>query len=162
MSLIIERFFVVIKNKFSEIISTFFYAGYFPGAPGSFASALAVLLCFLLHQNTGIYILVFIVLTALGFTESSKMEEIKGKKDPGCVVIDEVSGMMIACFLLPFTWPVVWSTFFLFRAFDMFKIYPGNIFESVGGSKGIMMDDIIAGIYTNITMHIAIRLAGGI
>ncbi len=153
---------MVARNKFSEIISTFFYAGYFPGAPGSFASALAVLLCFLLHQNTWIYILVFAVLTALGFAESGKMEEIKGERDPGCIVIDEVSGMMIACFLLPFTWPVVWSTFFLFRAFDMFKIYPGNRFESIGGSKGIMMDDIIAGIYTNIIMQITVRLAGGV
>jgi len=82
-----------------------------------------------------------------------------GQKDPSCVVIDEVSGIMIAFFMLPMVWPVSIITFFLFRAFDMFKIYPVNKFEEMKGGTGIMMDDIIAGLYTNITMQIAIRLA---
>ncbi len=82
------------------------------------------------------------------------------KKDPPCIVIDEVAGSLIAFFMLPMNWPVFWSTFFVFRAFDMFKIYPANILEKRSGSVGIMMDDIVAGIYTNLIMQIAIRLAG--
>jgi phosphatidylglycerophosphatase A len=50
----------------------------------------------------------------------------------------------------------------LFRAFDMFKIWPANKFEDMGGSRGIMMDDVMAGIYTNIVLQIATRLAGWI
>jgi len=73
-------------------------------------------------------------------------------------VIDEVAGVMIAFFLLPQTWAVMWTAFFVFRAFDMFKIYPGNKLEGVKGSGGIMLDDIMAGIYTNIVMHVALRL----
>jgi len=42
----------------------------------------------------------------------------------------------------------------------MFKIYPTCEFEKLEGAKGIMMDDIVAGIYANITIQIAIRLAG--
>lgn len=147
-------------DRFVRMISTFFYTGYFPGAPGSFASLVAVGLCFVLRETVGLYVFVFVILTVLGFAVSGRMEKLVGKKDPGCVVIDEASGIMISFFLLPFTWPVVWATFFLFRAFDMFKIYPADKFEKAGGGKGIMMDDIMAGIYTNLTMQIAIRWAG--
>ena len=52
--------------------------------------------------------------------------------------------------------PVMWTAFFLFRAFDMFKIYPINKLEERGGGAGIMLDDIVAGIYTNIIMQIAL------
>jgi phosphatidylglycerophosphatase A len=59
---------------------------------------------------------------------------------------------------LPLSWPVVITAFFLFRAFDMFKIYPVNRLEEIPGGVGVMMDDIIAGLYTNLAMHLAIRL----
>ena len=67
---------------------------------------------------------------------------------------------MIALFLLPLDWPVLITAFFLFRALDMFKLYPVNQMEKFEGGLGIMMDDIVAGVYTNIVMHIAIRWAG--
>jgi len=148
------------SDKFVKLVSTFFYIGNIPPAPGTLASAATVLVCFLLHKSLILYVLAFIIFTRLGFMVSARMEKIVGKKDPGCVVIDEVSGVMISYFMLPFNWPVVFTTFFLFRAFDMFKIYPANIMEERGGSFGIMMDDIVAGIYTNIVMQVAIRLAG--
>ena len=53
-----------------------------------------------------------------------------------------------------------WSTFFVFRAFDMCKIYPADVLEKKEGAIGVMMDDIVAGIYTNVTMQIALRLTG--
>ncbi len=143
-----------------KLSSTFFYIGYFPKAPGSAASVVGIILCYLLKDNVLIYGAVFVIITLLGFMAAGKMEELVGKKDPSCVVIDEVSGVMIAFFMLPFKWPVVVSAFFLFRAFDMFKIYPCNKLESLPGGAGIMMDDIVAGIYTMITMQIALRLAG--
>ena len=95
----------------------------------------------------------------IGFITSDIVEKVVGKKDPSCVVIDEVSGMMIALFMLPWTPAVVVTTFFLFRAFDMFKIYPMNKLEALGGGKGIMLDDIFAGIYANLTMQIALYLS---
>ena len=144
----------------TKLLSTFFYIGYIPFAPGSAASAVASLICILLYGNIAAYITVFFVVTIIGFMVSGKMEEIEKKKDPNCVVIDEVSGIMCAFFLLKPTIPVILTTYFLFRAFDMFKIYPCNKIEEMGGSAGIMLDDIIAGIYTNIVMHIALRIAG--
>lgn len=146
--------------NFTKLISTFFYIGYFPKAPGSAASAVGILICYLCKDNFWVYGLVFAIITMLGFMASGQMEKFTGKKDPGCVVIDEVSGMMIAFFMLPFEWPVMISAFFLFRAFDMFKIYPAYKMESLPGAAGIMMDDIVAGIYTNLVMQVTLKFTG--
>ncbi len=140
----------------TRLLSTFFYIGYIPVIPGSVASAVATGMCLLLYGHIFVYIIIFIMVTVIGFIVSGKMEELEGKKDPNCVVIDEVAGIMCAFFLLPITVPVVVTAYFLFRAFDMFKIYPCNKVEEIGGSAGIMLDDIIAGIYTNIVMHLAL------
>lgn len=146
-------------NKISELLATFFYVGFLPGAPGSIATILGGLLAYALASNIGLYIAVTVLVTVAGFLVSGRAEKVMGKKDPGSIVIDEVAGVMIAFFLLPTTLPIFWIVFFLFRAFDMFKIYPGNKFEGLGGSAGIMLDDIIAGVYTNIVMHLALRWA---
>lgn len=142
------------------MLSTWFYVGDIPGAPGTAASAVAVLMAVIFAPNIFLYILVTIIVTVIGFKVSGRMEAILGKKDPGCIVIDEVAGIMVAFFLLPLTLPVVITAFFLFRAFDMFKIYPVNKFEEMKGATGVMMDDLIAGLYTNIVMQFAVRWAG--
>jgi phosphatidylglycerophosphatase A len=147
-------------DKFVRMLSTWFYVGDMPGAPGTAASAVAVLIAVIFAPNTFLYVLVAIIITILGFKVSGRMEEILGQKDPGCIVIDEVAGIMVTFFLLPLTIPIVITAFFLFRAFDMFKIYPANKFENIGGATGVMMDDLVAGLYANIVMQIAIRWAG--
>lgn len=95
-----------------------------------------------------------------GFFSQRAYGKIVGQKDPSCIVIDELTGALIAFFMLPLTWPVFWTTFFVFRAFDMFKIYPANILERKSGAVGVMMDDIVAGLYTNLIMQMAIGLTG--
>ena len=131
-------------------------------APGTAASLAGALLAVIFNQAWVFYVVLFAVVTVVGFKVSGRMEELMGEKDPGCVVIDEVSGILIAFFLLPVNWATFWTAFFLFRAFDMFKIYPANKFEAKGGAYGIMMDDIVAGIYTFVIMQIAVRLVGNI
>ena len=148
------------SDKLVKMFSTWFYVGDLPGAPGTAASAVAVLMVVIFAPNTFLYILVTIAVTVLGFAVSGRMETILDRKDPGCIVIDEVAGVMIAFFLLPLTWPVIITAFFLFRAFDMFKIYPVNKFEEIEGGTGVMMDDLVAGLYTNIVMQLAVRWAG--
>ncbi len=148
------------SDQINKILATFFYIGFFPFAPGSVASLLAGMLAISLHGLVGLYVVVTIIITVIGFLVSGKMEDIVKKKDPSCVVIDEVAGGLIAFFMLPLNAPVLITAYFLFRAFDMFKIYPVNRFEELPGSTGIMMDDLFAGLYTNITMHIALRLTG--
>lgn len=148
------------SDKLVKMLSTWFYIGDIPVAPGTAASAAAVLIAIIFSPNIFLYILVSIVITVLGFMVSGRMEGILGRKDPGCIVIDEVAGIMVAFFLLPLTPATVITTFFLFRAFDMFKIYPANKFEQIGGATGVMVDDLVAGLYANIVMQIAVRWAG--
>ncbi len=146
------------KNAIAKYVSTFFYLGYFPFAAGSLASALGGLCAGILFFHPVVYLLIVGFVVAAGFLTAGRMEKITGEKDPPCIVIDEVAGALIAFFMLPLSWPVFWSAFFVFRAFDMFKIYPANIFEKKDGACAVMMDDIIAGIYTNVIMQIAVRL----
>jgi phosphatidylglycerophosphatase A len=146
------------RDKCVKLLATFFYIGYIPVAPGSMASAAGLLLFILFYQSLTAYVVLTAVIVISGFLVSGSMEKISGKTDPSCIVIDEVAGVLIAFFLLPKTTAVLWTGFFLFRAFDMFKIYPVNKFEEIKGGAGVMMDDIIAGVYTNITMHAALRL----
>jgi phosphatidylglycerophosphatase A len=150
------------RPKLIKLFSTFFYAGLIPLAPGTAASFIGVLIYFTICRFPALYAGVLLAIIVLGFLVSGASEKVFKQKDPSAVVIDEVAGILIAFCALPLSMPVAWTAFFLFRAFDMFKIYPVNRFESLAGSWGIMMDDIIAGIYTNITMRLALWLAGSV
>ena len=147
-------------DRFVKLIATFFYIGYLPLAPGSMASIAGVLIYVLFQSNAFVYAALLAVIIFLGFRMSDRMEELVGSKDPSCIVIDEVAGIMISFWGLPWNWSVIITAYFVFRAFDMFKIYPANRLEDMKGGVGVMMDDIIAGVYTWITMHLAVRLAG--
>ena len=108
------------NQQLTKLLATFFYIGYCPVASGTAATAAGVVISFLVCHNPTVYILLTGLITAVGFFVSDQMEEITRKKDPSCVVIDEVAGAMIALWMLPMNWPVVLTAFFLFRAFDMF------------------------------------------
>ncbi|MBI5024312.1 MAG: phosphatidylglycerophosphatase A [Candidatus Omnitrophica bacterium] len=148
------------RDRLSRVLATFFFMGNFPVAPGSLASLAGTLLAISLHGHPGIHVFLFLLITFAGFAVSGRVEKLLGQKDPSCIVIDEVSGVLLAFFTLPLTPAVIVTTFFLFRAFDMFKIYPVNRFEELPGAVGIMADDLWAGFYTNITMQLALRWAG--
>ncbi len=150
------------SNGFARLISTFFYVGHFPVAPGTLASAVGVLLVLCLFPHMFIYVALTLIITVIGIWAAGITEKEVGKKDPGIVVIDEVAGVLVSFFMIPLSWPVIISGFFLFRAFDMFKIYPANKLEERGGGWGIVADDLAAGLYTNIVLQLAIFLAGRI
>ncbi|MBI4309657.1 MAG: phosphatidylglycerophosphatase A [Candidatus Omnitrophica bacterium] len=146
-------------SAFAKIIATFFGTGYFPAAPGTAATAAGAALAFLLKDGL-VYYAAAAVIFSLGTMASGIVEKDLKQKDPGIVVIDEVAGVLIAFMGIPMSWPVVICGFFLFRAFDMFKIYPINRLEALPGGWGIMLDDVMAGLYTNIVLSIALRWAG--
>jgi phosphatidylglycerophosphatase A len=93
----------------------------------------------------------------LGIKASSIMEKRYGH-DPAEVTIDEVVGMWITLFLLPKTILVVLAAFFVFRFFDIIKPFPAHKFDTMHGGFGIMMDDVVSGIYANITMQIVLLI----
>lgn len=147
------------NEKTARLLATWFYIGELPFAPGSVATFAGMLMALILMPLPLVYVAVTLAVSVIGFKAADMAEKQYGKKDPGNIVIDEVAGIMISFFLLPARVDVLFVTFFLFRAFDMFKIYPVNKFEKYEGGTGIMMDDIIAGIYTNVIMQMAIRMA---
>ncbi len=148
------------REDLIKLFATCLFIGNVPGAPGSLASAAGALLAIALYGHPGLHLFLFFFITLVGFLVSGRMERLCGKKDAGCIVIDELSGVLLAFFMLPLSPAIILTTFFLFRAFDMFKIYPMNRLERCDGALGIMADDLLAGLYTNITMQLAIRWAG--
>ena len=148
------------RDLLIKAVATVFGIGYLPAAPGTWATAAGVVIAYSLGSDLAAYSVLLLVLLVLGIIASGLLEKQLNQKDPGVVVIDEVVGVMIALWSLPLIWPVMICGFFLFRAFDMFKIYPINKFEAKPGGWGIMLDDCMAGVYTNIILRIALRCAG--
>ena len=148
------------RNFLIKSFATVLGVGYLPFAPGTWATVVGVAIAYYLGNNLPAYIILLLVLLILGIMTSGIVEKQLNQKDPGMVVIDEVVGVMIALWGLPLIWPVMICGFFLFRAFDMFKIYPINKLEAKPGGWGIMLDDCMAGLYTNIILRIALKCAG--
>jgi len=141
-----------------RILSTFFYAGYFPFMPGTFASFVAALLVFLIAGNTGLHLLLTAVFLIIGFLVSGRAEKLFGKKDARYIVIDEVAGIFISFAFIPYDIKLIICGFILFRILDALKPYPAAYLETKKGSVGVMTDDIVAGIYTNIILQFVLRL----
>ena len=144
----------------ATIFASFFGVGFCPVAPGTAATIAGIILAFFVKSPWILYATVTGGLLLLAIPVCTYLERAIGRKDPGILVIDEVVGILIALWGLPLSWPVIISGFFLFRAFDMFKIYPINRFEALPGGLGIMLDDVMAGLYTNIVLHVALGYAG--
>ena len=139
-----------------KLIITFFYVGHIPFAPGTFASIAAFILYFplLAFNHWIIYLAAVILVTLAGVWASGKAEKISGITDPSFVVIDEVAGQLITLFLLPFSWKMLVAGFILFRLFDVIKPFPARRAEQLHGGWGIMMDDVLAGLYGNILLQV--------
>ena len=135
---------------FSTFFSSGFYTGYFPVASGTFGSA-AALLFFLIPSFSNPYILSASILLSLiiGTVASSPMIKRYGD-DPSVIVLDEFAGMWITMLICNFFYTGYLSFiigFLMFRLFDIVKVFPASYFDKIKNGFGIMMDDVIAGIY---------------
>ncbi len=136
-------------TKLAEIISTVFYIGRLPLAPGTWCSFIAFLMWYLIRSFNieGVFILyASLVLFFIGVAVATIHSESLGEDDPSEIVIDEWVGQWIALWLIPhsFVWGLV--SFLFFRVFDIFKPGPVQIMDDIKSGTGIMMDDVIAGI----------------
>ncbi|MBP7836356.1 MAG: phosphatidylglycerophosphatase A [Candidatus Omnitrophica bacterium] len=141
-----------------KTVSTFFYVGYFPLIPGTAGSVAAIFLFFLIKNNPLTYLAILLILLILGFLVSGAAEKIMRKTDPPCLVIDEVCGMLIGLLFLPYDIKLVIIAFLIFRILDTLKPYPISSFEKLKGGWGIMSDDIIAGLYTNLILQAVVSV----
>lgn len=146
---------------FSLMIATGFGSGFSPVAPGTAGALLALLLWVvgylllpfaLLQVILAIMVLLF---TALGIYTSGVMERYWGE-DPSRVVVDEMVGVWIPLLVVPDGgWWYVLAAFVLFRLFDIVKPLGVRRMERFGGGVGIMMDDILAGVYSAVLLGAA-------
>jgi phosphatidylglycerophosphatase A len=133
----------------SLLLATVFGVGYTPMCPGT-ASCVVAVIVYLLIPSTTAFFIVTVISTIIAFLVSGRAERIYGEKDCKKIVIDDFSGMLITLLFMPKTVNVIFipAAFFLFRMLDMLKIPPADKIEKCGGSKGVVGDDVIAGLYS--------------
>ena len=148
-----------VKDFLVKAASSVFFIGYLPLVPGTFGSIAGVGLFYLLKGTTLVTHFLFIFgIIALGLITSGRTEKLLNKKDPGCIVIDEVAGMLIALSFMPYDFKVIFLGFLIFRILDTLKPYPAGRAQNRHGAVGVIGDDLIAGIYTNIVLQIILKL----
>lgn len=150
-----------LKKYFIYFIASGAGLGYSPlisGTVGSLGGVLLFLLAFYLNCSITCYLLFIFLLTLLGVWVSSEVEKGSEKKDPGLVVIDEVVGMMLTYVAVPFSWTNLLIGFVLFRILDIWKPFPARSCEKLHGGIGIMLDDVVSGIYACALLHVIILL----
>lgn len=136
----------------ADWLSTCFRIGYLPLAPGTWGSAAALIAWRLLPEMELFRLtLIIIVVFLVGVICSTIISEREQDSDPSHIVIDEWAGMWLALLMIPNEWVWLGIAFALFRAFDILKVYPANRFEKFPGGWGIMMDDVVAGLYAGVT-----------
>ena len=128
-------------------------AGYIPVAPGTFGSAVGVILWSLLPSTLAGQGAAIVVLFGAGVWSSGVAERHFHRTDPSQVVIDEVVGMLMTLFLNPVGWAGAIVGFVLFRLADILKPFPANRVERWPGGLGVMADDAMAAIYANLALR---------
>jgi len=138
---------------FEKLIATFFGVGFSPIAPGTASSAItAIIIWFFIPTQSIYYIVAIIILIPISAYFCGVGKKFWGKTDDGKIVLDEFIGMAIAFIWIPKNIYIFVIGFFLFRFFDIFKIFPAGRAEKIKGGWGVLLDDVIVGIYTNIIL----------
>jgi phosphatidylglycerophosphatase A len=147
-----------ITSRLATALATVGGVGYIPFAPGTFGSAVGVLLWFLLGTSAVVQGIAIATVFGAGVWSAGVCERHCSQIDPGHVIIDEVVGMLITLFLIPVGWAGALGAFLLFRVADVIKPYPANRFESLHGGLGVMADDCMAGVYANLALRAILAL----
>jgi phosphatidylglycerophosphatase A len=141
-------------KHFILMFATGFGAGYSPIAPGTLGTLVAIPIYYFLSEIP--FPLYEITLTGFFFLAvwvSEKTEAVLGKKDDPRIVIDEMMGFLVAMLWVPKTPLFILVGFILFRFFDILKPFPIRRFEKVRGGFGVVLDDVMAGIFANVILR---------
>lgn len=143
-------------NKLANWFSTVLKIGYLPIAPGTWGSLAALLIWFVIigHISSTTLIVLIVIIFIFGVSASSITERSLAKKDPSVIVIDEWVGQWIALLFLPKS--LLWGffAFALFRLFDIWKPYPIKTLDNLPSGWGIMLDDVLAGVYALLVLTV--------
>ena len=147
-------------KKWHQFLALGFGSGLASKAPGTFGTLVAVPLVALLLWLGNVYLLAFVVFgSALGCYICGQTAKDVGEHDHGAIVWDEIIGFSITMLWLPLHWQTLLLGFVLFRLFDIVKPWPISWLDNkVHGGIGIMLDDIVAGIFALITLQLLLPL----
>lgn len=140
-------------KKIAYIIATGFGSGYSPLIPGTAGSFIALMIFILVPLNNVSWLIICLIVFFTGVWAAQIVEKEHGK-DPGLVVIDEFVGQWISLLFLPRIFLVFIAAFIIFRILDILKPFPANDSQKLAHGWGIMIDDVIAGIYTNLIIQL--------
>lgn len=139
-------------------LATVFGIGYCPKLPGTMGSLFGLAVAWVLRADPRVQVAGCLVTAALAFWSAGPAARALGKKDPSCIVIDEVAGMMLGVAALPATWPLYLAGFGLFRWLDITKPSLIRKAEQLPGSLGIVLDDLLAGLAVQLLLRAALFL----
>ena len=145
-----------IKQKSVMFVATGCLVGNISFAPGTFGSIIGLPLCFILSKidwKAALFLTILFIFFSIRIAQEA--EGILKAEDPGCIVIDEIAGIMVTFIGLPFNMINVVLGFVIFRVIDIVKPYPIRSLEKrLAGGTGIVMDDVAAGVYSNILLRV--------
>lgn len=147
-----------IERKIILFLVTGAGAGYCPRFPGTVGTIVAIPLSLGLNRLATVSLPLALLVLAGGIAcailLSTKAAEILGQKDPAIIIIDEIAGFLLANFVSPPGVVALGSAFVLFRIFDIGKVYPASKLQMLPGGSGIVLDDIMAGLYTFLILRV--------
>jgi len=144
-------------------VATLFGIGRLKPGPGTWGSLATVLLWTAASSRipvatrTWATIIAAAAVTVIGIPAATLVARAAGSKDPQFVVIDEVAGQLVALIAVPLAWKTFLAGFILFRVFDMWKPFPIRRLERLPEGTGIVVDDLGAGVYALIVVHLLLR-----
>lgn len=142
-------------NTFLLNIATIGFLGYIPFAPGTFGSLFALTLFLLTDLPLYAHFALILAATIVGIYASTVAEKILNEKDSKKIIIDEFIGFYVSVLYLPKTLGFAVAAFLLFRFFDILKpLFIAKLEKTLSKGLGIMADDILAGIYSNIVLQL--------
>jgi phosphatidylglycerophosphatase A len=149
-------------DRLALFVATAGYVGYAPIAPGTAGSIVGLVLFMVIRWIDSAVVEASVIGAALvlGLWAASNVERQLGK-DPSVVVIDEVVGMLITLAFLDVGPVAMVIGFILFRVLDVIKPFPAGRLEDLHGGPGIMLDDVMAGLYGQLLMRLLIALSPG-
>ncbi len=142
------------KLKLADFIATVFKIGTLPIAPGTFGSLAALGVWFWIYPyfTLPIFIILTIIILAVGVYTSTIIERKTKEVDPSRIVIDEWVGQWIALWFVPQTLAFGFAAFILFRVFDIWKPGPIRKLDKLQNGWGVMLDDVAAGLLAGLIL----------
>lgn len=148
--------------KASRLVATCLGAGYGPIAPGSWGSLAALPFAAVSAWDWRVGAVLAAGLIAIGIPAATAVAREVGDDDPGIVVIDEAAGMTITALGAGLSIAALLTVFLSFRIFDVLKPFPCRRLERLPGGWGIVMDDVMAGVYAFGLVRLAERFLPGL